>query len=592
MTNDIKFRANAIFQILIFALSLLCCRLAWLQVMEHDKYAEMKTQQTSRQETLVAQRGRILDANGQVLAQSVPVQSLFAVPGLVDEKTTASAELARLLDLSESDLFEKFSNTNRKFIWIKRHLTEEQSLGVRTLFAEREWKGFGFRQEYRRVYPQGRTACHVLGTTDIDQRGMDGIERKYDKLLAGRDGFRVLNADALRRGYVSVADEEVMPQPGADIRLTIDVNIQRILEESIAKTFTDWKAESVSAVVLDPATGEVLAMANMPDFDPNNAGAFPPDNRRNRALTDSFEPGSMNKPFIVSKALELGLVTSDTKINCERGFWKYRARRVKDVHPYGMLSVRDVIAKSSNIGTTKIGLQLQEFGVESRNNYIRDTMINLGFGQKSGIDLPGEEGGKVTAADKWSYHSDVSVCFGYEVTVTPLQMTLAAALWANGGVLMKPHVVNLIDRPLQGRSEHIEPVIVRRVYEPETMDTVDDILRKVVEDGTAKSVRLKEYEIAGKTGTSHKVKNGHYVNDYISSFIGYAPAEDPRVIVLVSVNSPHGRSHYGGTVAGPAVRDTIDKTLRYMKIPSVQEQAYAVPGFAVSDAAQGADGRE
>jgi len=565
-------RAHLLFLSLIIILGALSCRAAYLQVVGNRYYSELKEKQQIRRTTLFHERGKILDVKGRTVALSIPVQSLYADPRRVKDREESAKAVAAIVGCNEQNLLKKLQKERSRFVWVKRHLDEDLVAKIEAL----ELCGFGFRKEYRRLYPNGNLCSHLIGGTDIDQVGIDGLEWQYDNVLTGRDGWRVLSCDAGRREFATPEMEGQMPLPGKTIQLTIDLVVQAIVQEVIGKTFTEWKADSVSAAVIDPFTGAILAMANVPDFDPNRPGDYPDDNRRNRCLTDSFEPGSMNKPFIVSSALERNVVSPQTRIDCEKGYWRYRSRKISDVHPYGFLTVEDVIAKSSNIGTTKIGLLLQE---SSQNNLIRDTMLALGFGSLTGVDLPGEEAGRVTPENRWSYHSDVSVCFGYEVAVSPLQMTCAMSVVANRGVLMKPFTVKAILDSEGKTLQEINSVFVRRVYEPETMDTVSKILKRVVTDGTAKRVSLKDYTIAGKTGTSHKVQNGRYVNEYFSSFIGYAPVERPKIIVLVSVNNPRGRSHYGATVAGPAVKEIIDRILRYFKTDSAKEASYIPTGF-------------
>jgi cell division protein FtsI (penicillin-binding protein 3) len=545
---------------LIGLLLALSARLYSIQVRDNGKYRAMALGQHRKIRDLPPYRGDILSSDGKILSRSVTVDSIYAEPGRLVERDLTLGFLSEVLDLRRAEhraLARRLADPRRaKFAWVKRRVKEREARKIRALRI----KGIGFRKEWRRMYPLGKLAGHVVGLAGVDGNGLSGIELAFEDELRGVEGFREYEADSRGRGITTEDTLEIAPCPGLNLYLTIHSQIQRATEAALDGAFKRWKPVGAWAIVVEPGTGRVLAMASRPGFDPATPGVAPTDHMRNRVLTDYYEPGSTLKPIVAAMALQAGVVRPEEAFYCENGAWRYRGRTLHDHHPYGRLSFPMVIIKSSNIGMGKIGLRLSP-------RLFSESLARLGFGRRTGIRLPGEARGKVTSLRRWSYYTSTSVPMGQEIGVTALQLVMAYAALANGGDLFQPQILErLVDH--RGREIYrftprlrTRAVFSRRV----AREIMTPILVRVVEEGTGKKARIEGIRVAGKTGTSQKLEGGRYSHRrHIASFVAFAPAEAPELCVLVAVDEPKG-AHYGGTVAAPVVREILFKSLAFTK---------------------------
>jgi cell division protein FtsI (penicillin-binding protein 3) len=509
--------------------------------------------------------GSILDAQDQILALSVPVDSLWVNPsGFSDpERAEVARRLANVLGVPERDLRAKLdSRAKREFVWAGRKLSEEKAKAVRDLLRDPLFKAgaepkAGFQTEYDRRYPHGSLLSHLIGHRGDDPRNMEGLERYAEEWLRGKTLSYRTAVDG-RRHQLDVAPVDYSTN---SIRLTIDLHFQRIVEEEGLALMAENKPKWASIVALDPKTGAVLAMANWPTFDPNQPAASPAEARLNRALVFPYEPGSTLKPFTAVMAIDLGLMRSDSKIDCENGIWKHGPRLLHDHHPYGRISLADVIIHSSNIGAAKIGALI----LGARRTH--EALTAFGFGAPTGIDLPAEDDGRLFPLRKWNIYSETSVPMGHEIMVTPLQLVAAMSAIANGGTLYKPWVIKRVETSDGIVLAEGAPAAVRRVVSEKAAKEMVDILKLTVKDGTGKKAAVPGVDVAGKTGTSQKIDpvTKHYTHEkYIASFVGFAPADDPKVCIAVIVDEPLG-AYYGGAVAAPVVGRILRRGLPHLK---------------------------
>ena len=556
-----KIRAN----ILCFSIFVIFCALLYqlvrIQIIDHKKYCDLAFSQQCKKQAIPTRRGLIFDRKGSKLAESIQVGSVCADPLFITEKKKTSKILSDVLGLNNAQVL-TLLNKKKRFVWIKRRITDEQEEALR----QAHLKGISFRQEYKRVYPYEKLCSQVLGFTDIDQNGLGGIESSLNQVISGSNGSKVVEKDGRQHQFSTVKGETVSAIYGDSVFLTIDCKIQSIVEEELEKACSKWNPNSAIAIAMDPSTGEVLAMANYPTFNPNLVRDSNLEQRRNRAITDCFEPGSLIKPLIVSGALDNGLVKEDETFFCYNGAYKVNGGRrvVRDSHSYGDLSVSDIVVHSSNIGMAQLGQRIKK---QRLHRYLKD----FAFGEKTGIQLPGEVRGIVRPLNLWSVDSEISVSFGYETAVTPIQMVAAFCSIANGGTLLQPQIVSKItDYSGKRVKKNYDPARIRRVVSPKiAREVMAPILENVVKEGTGKRAMLFTHRVAGKTGTAKKLeKVGNkmkYSNKYIGSFVGFAPADEPKICVLVSLNEPKNGAYYGGTVAAPAVGNILERTLGYME---------------------------
>ncbi|MCC7210472.1 MAG: penicillin-binding protein 2 [Candidatus Brocadia sp.] len=552
-----KLWANITGALLMIAFLALAVHLSRIQLLDHVKYRTLARGQQNKKIELPARRGSIVDRNGLTLAESLQVSSVYADPAEIEDVRTAAYQISKVLRLNSSKLA-KLLRKDKRFVWIKRKITDEELIEITKLAL----KGVYAKHEYQRFYPNGSLGSHVLGFTNIDEKGIEGIELSFDDELSGEPGYKLINRDALQRQIITPDAEIRLPQHGNHVQLTIDANIQRLTEEELEIACEKWNPLSATAVVMDPMTGEVLAMANVPTYDPNHFRKYSPSARRNLAITDSYEPGSLMKPLVISGAFEHGVTKSDEIIFCEHGKAVIEGRRLSDTHPHGNLTISDIIAQSSNIGMAKVGMRM---GNEKMYRYLKQ----FNFGEKTGIELPGEINGVFHPLKQWSKkYSLISVSIGHEIAVTPLQFITAFCCLPNGGQWIRPKVVKATISNDKKTKEYYRPSqAAERVISSQVARTImNPILMRVVTDGTGDKANLLEYDVAGKTGTSQKIQSsgGYAHNKHVGSFIAYAPAERPRICVLVMINEPQKGAYYGGTVAAPVVREIILRSLMYL----------------------------
>lgn len=557
----LRFRATAAIGCICVALLALTGRLAHLQIVEHDRYRDLARQQQMTDRKLSARRGDIYDRNGRCLASSVRCDSVFADPALVEAPPAVAAALSRALGVPAADLARRLAR-ERRFVWLMRHVSNGEAAKVRELAL----KGVYLRQEYRRLYPQGKLGAHVVGFTDIDGHGLAGIELQMDDLLRGRPGLETVQCDGGRR-VIRARRQRVRTDPfdGHDMYLTLDLCVQIIVEEELDAAVEEHEPEAAAAIVMDARDGSVLAMACRPTFDPQAPADYSSAQRRNIAVTDAYEFGSVVKPVGISLAVEAGVVGLDSEFDCHKGAWRVGRRVVHDVHPYGVLTVRDILIHSSNIGAAQVCMEL---GVDA----LYAGVCRFGWSAPTGIALPGEAGGILQPRRAWNRHSVISVAFGQEVAVTPLAVARAFALFASGGALLQPRIVDRIEHAGTGEIvyEAGEAVVNARPLSPETAGHILEVLRMVVEEGTGRRARLQGYPVAGKTGTAQLLRKdgrGYAPDRYLSSFAAIAPVPDARIVVLVMLKAPERGGHYGGTVAAPAARNIVRRTLTYLDVP-------------------------
>lgn len=550
-------RTRAIITASIFACWVVAIevRLVMLQVVHHDVMVDRADRQHLQTRKLEAKRGDILDRKGRVLATSVDADTIVAVPSAITDDTATVRKLCGAFgdctSKERQELVEKLKRQNH-FAYVRRQVPQDVAARVAALNLE----GIGFIKESHREYPNNELAAHLLGFVDIDSHGLNGLESAYDSQIRGKAGQVLVQTDARRRAFNRF---EKPPTAGSTVELTIDEFLQHIAERELRAGVQENKALGGTAIVMDPHTGEVLAMANEPTFDPNNYREADESARRNRAIQDLYEPGSTFKVVTASAAIEEKLMPVDAPIDASGGQMRIGSRVVRDTHDYGVLSFTDVIVKSSNVGAIRIGFKL---GAERLSDYVE----KFGFGRPVSPDFPSESHGIVWERSKWTDSALASVSMGYQVGVTPLQMVTAVSAVANGGHYIEPRVVRAIYK--NGRRLVVRPKILREVVNKDTAASMTAIMEQVVERGTATTAKIPGYTIAGKTGTANKLMRGRYTSDTYASFVGFIPSNDPVVAVLVVVDSPKGMNgHFGGPVSGPIFKRIAEETLRYLKVP-------------------------
>jgi len=531
-------------------------RLVYLQVIQHDDLAKRAERQQMRTVEAPAKRADIVDRNGQLLAYSVEADTIYAVPTEIGDPLMAAAALCGALDdctpKDQAALADRIRR-GKAFVYVRRQVSPEQARRV----AELQLGGVGFLKENRRFYPNKSLAAHVLGHVGIDNVGLGGIEAAYDSTIKGRPGTVLIHVDAKRRAF---SRTERKPTTGATLELTIDEQVQHIVERELRQGVELNGAAGASAVVMDPLTGELLAMASYPTFNPNAFRQSTEPGRRNRAIQDLYEPGSTFKIITASAALEERVVRPHDLIDVSSGYVKFGSRVIRDDHRYSALSFEDVVAYSSNVGAIKAGLRL---GPDRFTHYVRA----FGFGGPLSPDFRGENPGIVWDAAALTDSALASMLIGYQVGVTPLQMATAVSAVANGGEVLQPRVVRAVTR--DGVRTEVERKVLRRAISRRTAAQLLPMLEAVVSKGTAKVARMDGYTVAGKTGTAKKLVNGSYRghSDYNASFVGFVPSRSPRFTIVVVVDSPHRLSVYGGAVAAPIFKRISEAMLRYQGVP-------------------------
>lgn len=544
--------ASAIFALWAVAVEV---RLLTLQVVEHQDMVQRAERQQMQTRPLAARRGDIVDRRGHVLATSVDADTIYAVPSAItDVPATVRQLCAALRDCSakeRQELVERLKG-QRHFAYVRRQAPRDVAARVIALGLD----GIGFVKESHREYPKKELAAHVLGFVGIDGKGLNGMESAYDTQIRGKAGQVFVQADA--RGHVFNRFEKP-PTAGATIELTIDEVLQHVAERELRKGVLENRALGGTAIIMDPRTGEILALANEPTFDPNDYRASDERARRNRGVQDLYEPGSTFKVVTASAAIQEGIMPVDAMVDVTGGRLNIGARVIRDTHDYGVLSFTDVIVKSSNVGAIRIGLRL---GADRFSDYI----ARFGFGRPVSPDFPSESPGIVWDRSKLTDSALASVSMGYQVGVTPLQMVTAVSSVANGGDYIEPRIVRAVYR--DGRRLVVRPRVLRRTVSKDTAASMTAIMEQVVDRGTATIAKIPGYTIAGKTGTANKLANGRYTNDTYASFVGFLPSNGPQVSILVVLDSPRGpNGHFGGPVAAPIFRRIAEEAMRQLRVP-------------------------
>ncbi len=584
--------AGALFAVVSLLLVGGAARLAYIETSQGESLRAQAARQQTTQWSVPALRGEILDTRGRVLAGTIRQPSIFADPGAVQEPHYAACSLAPVLGMDTAGLENLLRNPPQpRFVWLKHGISEDDLQAFQTVVGQRRLHGFGVQGELVRVYPQGRLAPHVLGFVGVDLkaatestpahedlRGLAGIEEAYNAVLTGQPGWRTATVDVVRRRVESQSAGFQPAVDGATIVLTIDAFIQQVTQDALRAAVTKYAAEWGAAVVLDPQSGEVLAMASVPDFDPSRP--FPArfdamDERekeavritwRNRSVSDCYEPGSIFKPFVASCSLDEGVTHIDEVFAINGPVHDFGRRSIRDTHPYGSLAMHEIVSKSSNIGMGLVGARC---GMERLYRYVR----LFGFGDVTGVGLSGEHTGLVQDFSRWNpSFSPQSIPIGQEIAVTPIQIATAFSVFCNGGVLLRPRIVRGVIGPDgETLADCSWPIAVRRVLDEQTAEMFRQrALVETVVSGTGKMARLDLYQVFGKTGTAQVAGSkghGYSSGQYVASFVGGAPSDHPRVVVLVSIYKPSKGGYYGGVVSAPVVKDILGQTLAYMQVP-------------------------
>jgi cell division protein FtsI (penicillin-binding protein 3) len=520
-------------------------RAAYVQVFGNDFFQRQGEVRFARTLELPANRGRILDRNGLILASSVPAPSIWAIPEDVEASKSQLAELAKLLEMPLADLNKKLGNEDKTFVWVKRQVDEPIARKIAALGI----KGIYQRKEYKRQYPEGETAAHVVGFTNVEDRGQEGIELAFNKDLAGRAGSRRVIKDRLGR-VVEDVGEQVPPLEGKDIQLSIDSKVQFVAYQKLRDAVTQRRAKGGSVVVLDTITGEVLALANYPSYVPDKRQNLTGEQLRNRAMTDTFEPGSTMKPITIGMALEAGRVTPHTIIETSPGRYNIGGFTISDTHNYGTLSVEGVIQKSSNVGALKIAQKMSP-------HEMWDTYTALGYGQKPQIQFPGAVTGRLRPWKTWRPVEQATMSYGYGLSASLFQMAHSYTSFAHDGQIIPVTML-----------KSSEPAVGVKVFSAENAKAVRRMLQMAAAPGgTGPLAQTVGYSVGGKSGTAHKqVGKGYASNKYRAWFTGMAPIESPRIIVAVMIDEPSDGNYFGGVAAAPVFSEVVQQTLRMMGV--------------------------
>jgi cell division protein FtsI (penicillin-binding protein 3) len=523
-------------------------------ILNHRSLSEKAKLQYIKVEDIQVRRGIVFEREGRQLALNLELDSLYCEPDSMQLDKKSLKKLASAMAKKPKAILAKIPDKG-KFAWIERKLDPDIAGRIRDLNI----RGIGLMNEAKRVYPKGRLASHVIGSVGVDNQALEGVELYFDKYLKTRGGKVFLERDAGGKTLSSGVDKEAK---GNNIVLTIDEGLQGIVEKELDKAMVQWRAAAISAIMMDPYTGEILALANRPSYDPNNPGRAKDFEKRNRAITDCYEPGSTFKIVAGIGALEENIVKPHTLFDVSKGSIEVGGKKIRDVHKHEVLTFKEVIQKSSNIGTIMIGMRL---GKERIYKYAK----RLGVGEKTGIDLPGEVSGWIHPTERWSGTSLGAIPIGQEVAVTPLQILRTYSAIANGGFLVKPHVVSEIISPEGQLLFSFMDNEKKRIISPKTAEIFKEVLKSVVEGGTGEKASVEGEEVAGKTGTAQMIdpKTKRYSKEkYVSSFVGFVPADNPKFALIVVVYEPKGQI-YGGVVASPVFREIANQAFSYLNIP-------------------------
>ncbi len=562
----------------------ICGRLFYIQVLNNEPYQRMADRLRVRQLVLKSSRGTVYDRVGRELAVDVPACSVYAHPCKITDKDSVAKQLAVLMNTDECSLAGHLSGTG-KFVYIGRQLSTDVGNAVRSA----KISNVGVLEEQKRSYPSGSLAAHILGLTNVDGTGIEGIERSANKQLAGRNGYLIAEVDSYGRVIPESRRGSVAPEDGNDVTLTIDAYLQHVTEEALLKSVEMYSAKAATAVVLDPHTGEILALANLPTFNPNERRNASPEQRRNRALTDLYEPGSTLKAITVAAGLEEGIRPTETVATCSHQGMAIGKRRIRcSLHaPYmaghGAVDSYDIIRNSCNIGAASVALQL---GPDKLHSY----MESFGLIDKPGSGLAGEVSMGLGSPEDWAAIRLANIGFGQGIAVSVLQMADAYAVLANGGKLMQPQIIREVRKSDGTVVRPFSPKIVRQVISKKTANEVTKMLVDCVDEGTGKTSKVEGYTVAGKTGSAQKASTtsrGYAQGKYVASFMGYLPANNPRLVICVVVDEPRG-SHWGATVAAPVFQEIGKKAMWYLRVPPDKPDEFDVspnqPGLSAEGA--------
>lgn len=539
-----RWRARVLFGLLMLVLFFLLARAVYLQGINNDFLQKEGVARYGRVIDISAYRGNITDRNGEPLAISTPVESVWAIPADVEATQQQINDLAKIVGMNAVEVKRRLTDTSRDFVYLKRQLPPDQAKKIMEVGVP----GIALRREYRRYYPSGEVASHILGFTDVDDNGQEGMEFAWQAHLGGKNGSQRVIKDRRGRIVEDVASVRV-PKPGQDLALSLDSKMQFMAYREIKAAVEKHHAKAGSIVVLDARSGEVLALANWPSYNPNIREKPSLAVMRNLAVADVFEPGSTMKPFTVAAALEAGKINKNSVIDTHGGVLAVGGRKIHDTHPEDTHSVSQVIQKSSNVGTGKIALLMPA-------KTFWQSLNDNGFGQPTGSAFPGEAAGRLRDYKNWRPIEQVTMSYGNGISVNLLQLARAYTVFANDGELKQ---ITLLKQEV--------PTVGATVYSAATAVAVRDMMELVVKPGgTAPLAQVMGYRVAGKTGTSHKLENGRYVNRYIASFVGMAPASNPRLVVAVMLNEPGGKEYYGGQVAAPAFSNVMGAALRQLNV--------------------------
>jgi cell division protein FtsI (penicillin-binding protein 3) len=550
-------------------------RLVYLQLIKHDEYAGLAAEKHVHKQVIRAERGEIFDANNEVLAHNVPVQTIVADATHLNNTAAIVDLLSAEVKLPAAELGDKL-HSDRRYIVLKRDVPEALADGLRDKLRAQNLRGIYFEDDAARVYPNGSMLCHVIGFTDFERRGVDGVEASMEEYLRGHDGYRYVEHNRAGQEIVLYRGQERAARDGYHVHLTLDLHLQSIVEKEIDAAMREYSPRKATIILMRPQTGEILAMANRPHFNLNKRSDAEPAQMKNRAIADMMEPGSTFKIVAAAAALNEHKLGLSSTVFCENGLWNFAGAALHDHRAFADLSVKDILVKSSNIGAAKLALSV---GDQKFYEYIR----RFGFGERTGIELPGEIGGLLRSPQSWSKISITRLPMGHEIGVTPLQMTLAMAVIANGGKLVTPRIVKSIST-IDGKPvSTLSPVVVRQVISPQTARQIGDALRGVVSDrGTAAAAAVPGFTIAGKTGTAQKVDpgGGYEKGKYVVSFSGYLPADHPEfvgLVVLDDAQTSKPELNYGGLVAGPIFSRIAEQAARYLDLQPQLEIRKALP---------------
>jgi cell division protein FtsI (penicillin-binding protein 3) len=563
--NWLKVRIFLSFSLFLLSFVLIFLRVVQLQVIEKESLQGLAERQHQRIIELLPTRGDIYDQNLGVLAKSTEIESLFAHPRQITNAAAVAKKLAPILEVKKSTIQKKLKS-RKPFVWLQRKLPPDKAGRIRGF----GYSGLGFLKENKRYYPNLSLAANLLGLVGVDSQGLEGLELQYDRYLKGQPKWLVLELDA--RGGEIITETPISPVdlPSHSLVLTIDRHLQYIVKSALTQTITETRARAGMIVVMDPPTGRILAMESRPSFNPNLLKNYDPNSIRNRTIADVFEPGSIFKIFLLAAALEEGVVKRNDIFFGYNGAYQIGKEIIHDHKKYGWLTLQKVIKFSSNIGASQIGLKV---GARKLDRHIR----NFGFGDRTGIDLPGEVKGIVRAADTLSQVGIANTAFGQGISVTAVQLVSALSAIANGGLLMRPYIVDRIIDQKGHIVKSFHPEYRRRVISPETSAEVIRIMKEVVEPGgTGTEAAIPGYDVAGKTGTAQKIDPflKIYSSDrYVSSFMGFVPTNNPRLAILVVLDEPKG-TPYGGIIAAPVFKTVAQKSLHYLNVPPQQDVAH------------------